>query len=45
MAIEPEIGLSKETVYDGKLFKVYKETVKLPDGNGGRVRLSPTPAL
>lgn len=32
MAIEPEQGLSKETVYDGKLFKVYKEMVRLPDG-------------
>ena len=32
MPIEPEVGLSKETVYDGKLFKVYKETVRLPDG-------------
>jgi len=33
MAIEPEIGLSKETVYDGKLIKVIKEMVRLPDGN------------
>ncbi len=33
MAIEPEVGLSKETVYDGKLFKVVKEKVRLPDGN------------
>jgi ADP-ribose pyrophosphatase len=32
MALEPEIGLTKETVYDGKLFKVYRETVRLPDG-------------
>src|SRR5215203_4387478 len=32
MAIEPEVGLSKETVYDGKLFKVYREIVRLPDG-------------
>ena len=32
MAIEPEVGLSKETVYDGKLIQVYKETVRLPDG-------------
>jgi ADP-ribose pyrophosphatase len=32
MAIEPEIGLSKETVYDGKLIKVIKEMVRLPDG-------------
>jgi ADP-ribose pyrophosphatase len=32
MAIEPEQGLTKETVYDGKLFKVVKESVRLPDG-------------
>ena len=32
MAIEPEKGLTSETVYDGKLFKVIKETVRLPDG-------------
>ena len=32
MPIELEVGLSKETVYDGKLFKVYKEMVRLPDG-------------
>ena len=32
MPIEPEQGLAKETVYDGKLFKVVKETVRLPDG-------------
>lgn len=32
MALEPEVGLTKETVYDGKLIKVYKETVRLPDG-------------
>lgn len=32
MAIEPEVGLSKETVYDGKLFKVVREKVRLPDG-------------
>ena len=32
MAIEPEVGLSKETVYDGKLFKVNREIVRLPDG-------------
>ncbi len=32
MAIEPEVGLSKETAYDGKLFKVVKEMVRLPDG-------------
>ncbi len=33
MAIEPEKGLSKETVYDGKLFKVVKEKVRLANGN------------
>src|SRR5215210_334931 len=33
MPIEPEIGLTKETVYDGKLFKVYKEMVRMPDGS------------
>jgi ADP-ribose pyrophosphatase len=33
MALQPEIGLTSETVYDGKLFRVYKETVKLPNGN------------
>lgn len=32
MPIEPEVGLSKETVYDGKLFKVVKEKVRLHDG-------------
>ena len=32
MAIEPEVGLSEELVYDGKLFKVIKEKVRLPDG-------------
>jgi ADP-ribose pyrophosphatase len=32
MPLEPEVGLTKETVYDGKLFKVYRETVRLPDG-------------
>src|SRR5947208_5665637 len=32
MALEPEIGLTKELVYDGKLFKVYRETVRLPNG-------------
>lgn len=32
MAIEPEVGLASETVYDGKLFKVVKETVRLHDG-------------
>ena len=33
MPVEPEVGLSKEIVYDGKLFKVYKEKVRLPDGS------------
>jgi ADP-ribose diphosphatase len=33
MAIEPEVGLSKETVYDGKLFKVVREQVRLANGN------------
>ena len=33
MPIEPEIGLTKETVYDGKLFKVYRETVRLANGS------------
>ncbi len=32
MALEPEIGLTKETVYDGKLFQVYRETVRLSNG-------------
>lgn len=33
MAIEPEIGLSKETIYDGKLIKVVKEMVRIANGN------------
>ncbi|HKP54189.1 MAG TPA: NUDIX hydrolase [Chloroflexia bacterium] len=33
MAIEPEKGLTKETVYDGKLFKVIKEKVRLANGS------------
>ncbi len=33
MAIEPEVELSRETVFDGKLIKVLKEMVRLPDGN------------
>ena len=33
MAIDPEVGISKETIYEGKLFTVYKEMVRLPDGN------------
>jgi ADP-ribose pyrophosphatase len=32
MPIEPEVGISKEVVYDGKLFKVVREVVRLPDG-------------
>ena len=32
MALKPEIGLSEEIVYDGKLIKVVKEMVRLPDG-------------
>jgi ADP-ribose pyrophosphatase len=33
MAIEPEIGLSIETVYDGRLIKVVKEKVRIANGN------------
>ncbi len=33
MTIEPEQGLEKEVIYDGKIIKVVKETVRLPDGN------------
>ncbi|MDQ6693308.1 MAG: NUDIX hydrolase [Chloroflexota bacterium] len=33
MSIEPEVGLSSEIVYDGKLIKVKREMVRLPDGN------------
>ncbi len=32
MPIEPEVGISKEVVYDGRLFKVVREMVRLPDG-------------
>jgi ADP-ribose pyrophosphatase len=32
VAIEPEKGISKETVFDGKLIKVIKERVRLPNG-------------
>ena len=32
LAIKPEVGLSEETVYDGKLIQVVKEMVRLPDG-------------
>ncbi|MBF6611752.1 MAG: NUDIX hydrolase [Chloroflexi bacterium] len=31
--MEPEVELSRETVFDGKLIKVLKEMVRLPDGN------------
>ena len=33
MSVEPEQGLTKETVYDGKLFKVVRETVKIANGS------------
>ncbi len=33
MAIEPEVGLSIETVYDGRLIKVVKEKVRIANGN------------
>ncbi len=33
MAIEPEIGLSIETVYDGRLIKVVREMVRIANGN------------
>ena len=32
MAIEPEVGISKETVYDGRLIKVVKEKVRIHTG-------------
>jgi len=32
MPAEPEVGLTREIAFDGKLFKVYRETVKLHDG-------------
>ena len=32
MAIEPEVGLSKETIYDGRLFKLVKEKVRIYNG-------------
>ena len=32
MAIEPEVGLSKETIYEGRLFKVIKEKVRIHNG-------------
>jgi ADP-ribose pyrophosphatase len=33
MAIEPEVSLSKETIYDGRLFKVVKEKVRIHNGH------------
>lgn len=33
MPLEPEVPISKETIYEGKIFSVYKEKVRLPDGN------------
>ena len=33
MPIEPEVGLSKETVFDGRLIKVIKEKVRIANGN------------
>lgn len=32
MAIEPEVGLSTETIYEGRLFKVIKEKVRIHNG-------------
>lgn len=32
MPIDPEVGLSTETIYDGRLFKVIKERVRLHNG-------------
>jgi ADP-ribose pyrophosphatase len=32
MAVEPEVGLSKETIYEGRLFKVVKEKVRIYNG-------------
>ena len=32
MAIEPEVGLSQETVYEGHLFRVIKEKVRIHNG-------------
>lgn len=32
MAIEPEVTLSKETIYEGRLFKVIKEKVRIHNG-------------
>ena len=33
MPIEPEQGISKETVYEGKLFQVIREKVRIANGN------------
>jgi ADP-ribose pyrophosphatase len=33
MPIEPEVGISKETVYSGKLFKVVREVVRIANGS------------
>jgi ADP-ribose pyrophosphatase len=33
MPIEPEVGLSKETVFDGRLIKVIREKVRIANGN------------
>lgn len=32
MAIEPDVTLSKETIYDGRIFKVVKEKVRIYNG-------------
>ncbi|MEO6458208.1 MAG: NUDIX hydrolase [Chloroflexia bacterium] len=32
MSLKPEVGVSEEMVYDGKLITVVKEIVRLPDG-------------
>jgi ADP-ribose pyrophosphatase len=32
MAIVPEVGLSKETIYDGRLFKLVREKVRIYNG-------------
>lgn len=32
MTLKPEVGVSEETVYEGKLITVVKEMVRLPDG-------------
>ncbi len=33
MAIDPEVGLSQETIYNGRLFKVIKEKVLIHNGH------------